>query len=145
MEVFYKKAILKTFAIFTEKHLWWIHFFHKDACNFLTKWFQYWCFPENIGKFLRTHILQTFTNDCFYLLPIRTMNCFIPRYVLAFQHLFHLILLCVMFLSFSFFFSYFLCSLRLAEDKATYPRKKKKIAIFVNFKFSKKLRYSVIF
>ena len=83
--------------------------------------------------------MQTFTNDCFYLLPIRTMNCFIPRYVLAFQHLFHLILLCVMFLSFSFFFSYFLCSLRLAEDKATYPRKKKKNYDICKFQIFKKI------
>ena len=30
-EVFYKQTVLKTFVIFAEKHLWWIHFFNKDA------------------------------------------------------------------------------------------------------------------
>ena len=59
-EVFYKKVILKNFAIFKEKHLCWSHFFllPKGACNFIKKRLQHRCFTVNFHKFLRTPILK---------------------------------------------------------------------------------------
>ena len=49
-EVFYKKAVLKNFVIFTEKHLCWT--------LFLIKRLQHGFFPVNIVKFLRMPILR---------------------------------------------------------------------------------------
>ena len=79
-----KRAILKSFAIFTEKQLCWSLFLKKllafrpaillkrdtntdaflwtlrifQACNFIKKRLQHNCFPVNIAKFLRTPFLQ---------------------------------------------------------------------------------------
>ena len=44
-----KECVLKNFAILTGKHLCW---------NFIKKRLQHRCFPVNIGKFLRTPILE---------------------------------------------------------------------------------------
>ena len=54
LEVFYKKAVLKIFAIYIGKHLCWSFF--------LMKLFQHMYFPVNIAKFLRTSILKN-THD----------------------------------------------------------------------------------
>ena len=46
-----KDDVLKTFAIFTGKHLYWILFFKNPAdkaCKFIKKRLQHSCFPENI-------------------------------------------------------------------------------------------------
>ena len=54
LDVFYKKAVLKNFAIFTVKQLCWSHF-NKVArvkfCNFNEKRLQHRCFSVNIAKF----------------------------------------------------------------------------------------------
>ena len=50
-EVFYKKAVLKYFAIFTGKHLCW-------SLKFIKMRLQHRCFPVNIAKFLRAPILK---------------------------------------------------------------------------------------
>ena len=62
-EVFYKKTVLKNFAIFIGKHLCWSLFFNKNAefqaCSFfLKKRLQHKFFLDNIAKFLRTAILK---------------------------------------------------------------------------------------
>ena len=58
-EVFYKKAVLKNFAIFTGKYLCWSLFLIKlQACNFIKKRFQHRCLPVNIAKFLKTANLK---------------------------------------------------------------------------------------
>ena len=61
-QIFYKKAALKNFAIFTEKHLRWSLFLKKNAglhfWNFIKKMLQHRCFPVNITKFLRTAALK---------------------------------------------------------------------------------------
>ena len=44
-DVFYEKTVIKNFAKFTEKYLYW-------------SLFQHGCFPLNIAKFLRTTILE---------------------------------------------------------------------------------------
>ena len=49
-----KKAVLKTFAIFTGKYLCW----SLILINFTKKGLQHRCFPVNITKFLSTPILK---------------------------------------------------------------------------------------
>ena len=67
MEVFYKKAAHKNFAIFIKKALSW--------SLLLIKLFQHRCFPVNIAKFLRTpsflksfgkyqKVSKYYENDC---------------------------------------------------------------------------------
>ena len=59
--MFYKKAVLKNFAIFTEKLLCWICFFNENrAVNLVTllrKRLQRRSFPVNITKVLGTAVL----------------------------------------------------------------------------------------
>ena len=50
-----KKGILKNFANFTGKHLFSSLL---QACNFIKKKLQHWCFPVKFAKFLRTSILK---------------------------------------------------------------------------------------
>ena len=52
---FVKKGVLKNFANFTGKHLRWSLL---QACNFIKKRLQHWCFPVKFAKFLRTSILN---------------------------------------------------------------------------------------
>ena len=60
-EVFCKKAVLKSFANFTGKHLCWSLVFNKVAglrpITLLKKGLQYRCFSVNFVKFLRTPFL----------------------------------------------------------------------------------------
>ena len=56
-EVFYKKVVLKNFAIFSRNHL--------QGCNFIKKELQPRCFSVNIAKFLTTTISK---NICEWLL-----------------------------------------------------------------------------
>ena len=68
-EVFYKKALLKNFPIFTGKTPALESLFNKvagvQACNFIKKRLQHRCFPVAIAKFLRTSTLK---NICEQLL-----------------------------------------------------------------------------
>ena len=58
-KVFYKIVILKNFAIFTGKQLFWSLFLIKlQAFSHAKKGFQHRCFPVNIVKFLRTPFLK---------------------------------------------------------------------------------------
>ena len=61
-QVFNKKAALKSFAIFTEKHLRSSLFLNKNvglqSWNFIKKRLQHRFFPVNIAKFLRTPVLE---------------------------------------------------------------------------------------
>ena len=61
-QVFYKKVVLKNFAIFTEKHLRWSLFLNKNTVlqtwNFFKKRLQHRFFPVNIAKFLRKPVLE---------------------------------------------------------------------------------------
>ena len=67
-EVFYKKAVLKNFAIFPENHLCWSLFFNKvrelRSEALLKKRLQHRCLLVNIAKFLRT-FLQSTSSCCF--------------------------------------------------------------------------------
>ena len=72
-QVFNKKAVLKNFAIFTEKHLRWSFFLNKNAglqsWNFIKKRFQHRFFPVNIAKFLRTPIFENICKRLFERFP----------------------------------------------------------------------------
>ena len=61
-DVFYKKVVLKNFAIFTGKHLCWSFFWIElqtwRSLNFINKRLYHKCFPVNIAKILRTPILK---------------------------------------------------------------------------------------
>ena len=63
LEVFCKKGVLKIFLKFTGKRLPWSLL---QACNFIKKRLQHWCFPVKFAKFLRTSILKS---TCKILLP----------------------------------------------------------------------------
>ena len=60
--MFYKKAVLKNFAIFTGKRLCWSLYFNENAglqsCNFIKKRLRHRCFPVNYAKFLRAPVLK---------------------------------------------------------------------------------------
>ena len=72
-----KNAVLKNFAIFTGKHLSWNIFLiilRALAWNLIKKRLQHRCFPGNIAKFLRTHILNNICERVF--LNFFKVNCF---------------------------------------------------------------------
>ena len=64
-----KKDILKSFLIFTEKHLCWSLFLNKNAglqsWNFIKKRIQRRCFLVNTGKCLRTPVLKNICERLF--------------------------------------------------------------------------------
>ena len=56
-----KIDVLKNFANFTGKHLFWSLFLivaDLKACSFIKKRLQHRCFPVKFHKFLKTHILK---------------------------------------------------------------------------------------
>ena len=55
-QMFFKISVLKNFAIFTGEHLCW-RLTPENACTFIKKRLQHWCFPVNIVKFLRITFL----------------------------------------------------------------------------------------
>ena len=62
-QVFYKKAVLKNFSIFS-----------LQFCNFIKKRLQHGCFPMNIAKFLRTPVLKNICERLFDRFPTWTNN-----------------------------------------------------------------------
>ena len=72
-QVFNKKAVLKNFPIFTEKHLRWSLFLIKNAGlqsrNFIKKRLQHRFFSENIAKFLRASVLENICERLFKHFP----------------------------------------------------------------------------
>ena len=51
--------VMKKFIIFIGKHLCWSLFLIKlQACKFIEKRLQHWCFPLHVRKFSRTPILK---------------------------------------------------------------------------------------
>ena len=52
-------GVLKNVVIFTGKHLCWSLFLIElQACKFIEKRLEHWCFPLHVRKFLRTPILK---------------------------------------------------------------------------------------
>ena len=59
-QMFFNIDVLKTFAIFTGKHLCWSLFFLcwcLQVCNFIKKRLKHQCFSVNTAKYLRTAFL----------------------------------------------------------------------------------------
>ena len=71
--VFYKKAVLKNFAILTEKDLCCSLFLNKNAglqsWNLIKKRLQHRYFPVNIAKFLRKLVLKNICEQLFERFP----------------------------------------------------------------------------
>ena len=77
-QVFYKKVVVKNFAIFTEKPLRWSLFLNKNAglqpWNFIKKGFQHRFFHMNLAKILRTPALENICERLFERFPTWTSN-----------------------------------------------------------------------
>ena len=73
-----QKAVLKSFSIFTEKHLCWSLFLNKNAglqsWNFIKKRLQHRFFSVNIAKFLRTPVLKNICERLFERFPTWANN-----------------------------------------------------------------------
>ena len=72
LQIIFKISVLKTFANFTLKHLWWSFFLIKLQFRRLAILFKkkllHRCFPVNIAKFLRTPF--------FYRTPLVAVSAF---------------------------------------------------------------------
>ena len=71
-------GVFKKFLIFTGKHLWWSLFLIKSqACRFIEKRIQHWCFPLHVRKFLRTPILKNISERLLLIiLLVQQFICF---------------------------------------------------------------------
>ena len=69
---------VKNFIIFTGKHLCWSLFLIKlQACKFIEKRLQHWCFPLHVRKFLRTPILKNISERLLLIiLLVQQFICF---------------------------------------------------------------------
>ena len=77
-QVFYKKTVLKNFAIFTEENLCWSHFLNKNtgvkSWNFIKKRLHHRCFLVNIATFLRRLTLKNICERLFEHFPTWANN-----------------------------------------------------------------------
>ena len=71
-------GVLKNFVIFTGKHLCWsLSFIKLQACKFIEKRLQHWCFPLHVKKFLRTPILKSISLQLLLIiLLVQQLMCF---------------------------------------------------------------------
>ena len=71
-------GILKKFVIFTGKHLCLGLFLIKlQACKFIEKRLQYWCFSLRVRKFLRKPILKNISERLLlFILLVQQVICF---------------------------------------------------------------------
>ena len=77
--------VLKNVVIFTGKHLCWSLFLIKlQACKFIEKRLQHWCFPLHVRKFLRTRFLKNISERL--LLIILLLQQFICFRVSLYNH-----------------------------------------------------------
>ena len=71
-------GVLKNFVIFTGKHLCWSLFLIKlQACKFIEKRLQHWCFPLHVKKFLRTPILKNIRERLLLIILLVLSNLFV--------------------------------------------------------------------
>ena len=71
-------GVLKNFVIFTGKHLCWSLFLIKlQACKFIEKRLQHWCFPLHVKKFLRTSILRNIREQLLLIILLVLSNLFV--------------------------------------------------------------------
>ena len=89
LDVFYKKAVPKNFAMLIIKHLCWRPVFNKvggfQVCSFIKKKLQRRYFPMNIAKFFRTSILK---NICKRLpLDCKSLKSLLPHEISPFKRI----------------------------------------------------------
>ena len=68
LQIFLKIGILKSFANFTGKHLYWSLFLKNlqaEGLQLHNKRLQHRCFPMKFVKFLRTPFLKNTSGNCF--------------------------------------------------------------------------------
>ena len=69
---------IKNFVIFTGKHLCRSLFLIKlQACKFIEKRLQHWCFPLHVKKFLRTPILKNIRERLLLIILLGLSNLFV--------------------------------------------------------------------
>ena len=70
-------GVLKNFIIFTGKHLCWSLFLIKlQACKFIEKRLQNWCFPLHVKNFLRAPILKNIREGLLLIILLVLSNLF---------------------------------------------------------------------
>ena len=79
IDYYYLEAVtggaLKDFVIFTGKHLCWSLFLIKlQACKFIEKRLQHWCFVLNVKKFSRTPILKNIREQLLLIIMLFLRN-----------------------------------------------------------------------
>ena len=73
-------GVLKNFVIFTGKHLCWGLFLIKlQACKFIKKRLQHWCFLLHGKKFSRTPILKNIREQLLLIIMLVLSNLFAFR------------------------------------------------------------------
>ena len=84
--MFYERAVIENFAIFTGKQL--ESHFNKvadvQACKFIEKGLQHRCFPVHITNFLRTSILKKFICFMSFLIKLQpnlSLNSYPQKHV----------------------------------------------------------------
>ena len=72
------ESVLKNVVIFTGKQLCWSLFLIKlQACKFIEKRLEHWCFPLHVRKFLRTPILKDISEQLLLtILLVQQFICF---------------------------------------------------------------------
>ena len=71
---------IKNFVIFTGKHLCWSLFLIKlQACKFIEKRLQHWCFLLHVKKFSRTPILKNIREQLLLIIMLVLSNLFVFR------------------------------------------------------------------
>ena len=74
------RDVLKNFVIFTGKRLCWSLFLIKlQACKFIEKRLQHWCFPLHFKKFFRTPILKNIREWLPLIILLVLSNLFVFR------------------------------------------------------------------
>ena len=75
-------GVLKNFVIFRGKHLCWSLFLIKlQACKFIEKRLQHWCFPLHVKKFSRTPILKNIRERLLLIILLVVSNLFVLKYL----------------------------------------------------------------
>ena len=71
-------GVLKNFVIFTGKHLCWSLFLIKlQACKFIEKRLEHWCFSLHVKKFLTTSVLENFRERLLLIILLVLSNLFV--------------------------------------------------------------------
>ena len=71
-------GVPKNFVLFTGKYLCWSLFLIKlQACKFIEKRLQHWCFPLHVKKIFRTPILKNIREQLLLIILLVLSNLFV--------------------------------------------------------------------